>query len=51
MQKQLIEMDSYLKTKIYNYENFGLIKINTRNKQIEISLKDIEGNQIFSELI
>ena len=51
MQKQLIEMDSYLKTKIYNYENFGLIKIDTKNKQIEISLNDIDGNQIFSELI
>ena len=51
LKKELIETDEYLVTKIYNYENFGLIKINSETKDIEISLNDIDGNTIFSNKI
>ena len=51
LKKELIETDEYLVTKIYNYENFGLIKINSETKDIEISLNDIVGNTIFSNKI
>ena len=47
IKKELIENDEYQETKIYNYENFGLIKINSETKDIEISLNDIDGNEIF----
>ena len=45
IKKQLIEDDKLLQNKIYNYENFGLIKINTKTQNIEISLNDINGNE------
>ena len=48
---QLIETDKLLTTDIYNYENFGLIKINTQSKEVEVSLNDINGDQIFSSKI
>ena len=48
---QLIETDELLTEDIYNYENFGLIKINTQSKEVEISLNDINGDQIFSSKI
>ena len=51
LKKELIETDEYLITKIYNYENFGLIKINSETKDIVISLNDIDGNTIFSNKI
>ena len=51
LKKELIETDEYLITKIYNYENFGLIKINSETKDIVISLNDIDGNAIFSNKI
>jgi alkaline phosphatase D len=51
IKKQLIEDDQLLQNKIYNFENFGLIKINTKNKQIEISLNDINGNEIFVDVL
>lgn len=47
----LVETDKLLLTEIYNFENFGLIKIDTKNKKIKISLNDISGNEIFSEII
>ena len=49
LKKELIETDEYLETAVYNYENFGLIKINTKTNNIEISLNDINGNEIFSD--
>ena len=48
IKKQLLEDDKLLQNKIYNYENFGLIKINTKTKKIEISLNDINGNEVFA---
>jgi len=48
---QLIETDKLLTTDIYNYENFGLIKINTQSKEVEVSLNDINGDEIFSSKI
>ena len=48
IKKQLIEDDKLLQNKIYNYENFGLIKINTKTQNIEISLNDISGNEVFT---
>ena len=51
LKKELIETDEYLVTKIYNYENFGLIKIKSDTKDIEISLNDIDGKIIFSNKI
>lgn len=47
----LVETDKLLLTEIYNFENFGLIKIDIKNKKIKISLNDISGNEIFSEII
>ena len=49
IKNQLIEDDKLLQNKIYNYENFGLIKINTETKKIEISLNDINGNEVFAD--
>ena len=51
IKKQLIEDDQLLQNKIYNFENFGLIKINTKNKQVQISLNDINGNEIFVDVL
>ena len=48
IKNQLIEDDKLLQNKIYNYENFGLIKINTKTQNIEISLNDIRGNEVFT---
>ena len=48
IKKQLLEDDKLLQNKIYNYENFGLIKINTKTQNIEISLNDISGNEVFT---
>ena len=45
----LVENDKLLTTEIYNFENFGLIKINTESEEVEISLNDINGNDIFSD--
>ena len=47
----LVEKDKLLTTEIYNFENFGLIKINTESEKVEISLNDINGNNIFSDEI
>ena len=47
IKNQLIEDDKLLQNKIYNYENFGLIKINTKTQNIEIS-NDISGNEVFT---
>ena len=49
IKKQLLEDDKLLQNKIYNYENFGLIKINTKTQKIEISLNDINGNEVFAD--
>ena len=51
IKKQLIETDKFLTTEIYNFENFGLIKINTQTQEIEISLNDVDGNELFSDKI
>ena len=51
IKKQLIEDDKLLQNQIYNFENFGLIKINAENKQIEISLNDLNGNEIFVDVL
>ena len=51
IKKQLTETDKFLTTEIYNFENFGLIKINTQTQEIEISLNDIDGNELFSDKI
>ena len=47
----LVENDKLLTTEIYNFENFGLIKINTESEEVEISLNDINGDNIFSDKI
>ena len=47
----LVENDKLLTTEIYNFENFGLIKINTESEEVEISLNDINGNNIFADKI
>ncbi len=49
IKKQLLEDDKLLQNKIYNYENFGLIKINTKTQKIKISLNDINGNEVFAD--
>ena len=51
IKKKLIEDDKLLQNQIYNFENFGLIKINAKNKQIEISLNDLNGNEIFVDVL
>ncbi len=51
LKKQLVEEDKLLHNKIYNFENFGLIKINTQNKMVEISLNDLNGNEIFADVL
>jgi alkaline phosphatase D len=47
----LVENDKLLRSQIYNFENFGLIKINTESEEVEISLNDINGNNIFADKI
>ena len=51
IKKQLLEDDKFLQNKIYNYENFGLIRIDLSTKKIEISLNDINGNEIFTDVL
>ena len=51
IKNQLLEDDKLLQNKIYNYENFGLIKINTETQKIVISLNDLNGDEIFVEAL
>ena len=51
IKKQLLEDDKFLQNKIYNYENFGLIRIDLSTKKIEISLNDMNGNEIFTDVL